>query len=155
MSMAGYAELPLIHKWDCLNTGGDWHNKYYNFDNIFFAIITLFILCNVSGWQDYMYYAAQVTEIDYVWQKWTQEYWVYFFIFFMVIGSFFLINLFVGVVISSFNREKDSIGGNILLSERQKEWIETHTVVLKAKPRMKFIPPANRCRAICYRIISH
>lgn len=36
----------------------------------------------------------------------------------MIVGSFFLLNLFVGVVISSFNREKDKIGGNNLLTDR-------------------------------------
>jgi hypothetical protein len=50
----------------------------------------------------------------------------------MVVGSFFLLNLFVGVVISSFNRQKDLLGGNSLLTEKQKEWIDTHLVVLKA-----------------------
>jgi hypothetical protein len=72
----------------------------------------------------------------------------------MVIGSFFLLNLFVGVVISSFNREKDSIGGNILLTERQKEWIETHTVVLKSKPIKKIMPPDNKYRAFCFHIVD-
>jgi hypothetical protein len=102
-----------------------------------------------------MYFSAQVTEIDYVWKKWTQEYWVFFFIVFIIVGSFFLINLFVGVVISSFNRERDSIGGNILLTDRQKEWIETHTKVLKAKPLKKFRVPENKVRATCYKITEN
>jgi hypothetical protein len=59
-----------------------------------------------------------VTEIDWSWKKWTQSYWVLFFIAFMVVGSFFLLNLFVGVVISSFNRQKDLLGGNTLLTEK-------------------------------------
>lgn len=107
----------ISSKWDCINAGGDWQNKFYNFDNIFFAILSLFIVCNVSGWQDFMYQAAQVTDADHLWVKWTHPYWVFFFIGFMIIGSFFLLNLFVGVVISSFNREKDALGGVGLLTE--------------------------------------
>ena len=29
-------------KWDCLNAGANWQNEVYNFDNIFYAIATLF-----------------------------------------------------------------------------------------------------------------
>lgn len=32
--------------------------------------------------------------------------WVFFFIAFMIVGSFFVMNLFVGVVIDNFNRMK-------------------------------------------------
>jgi len=108
----------IANKWDCLNSGSLWVNKFYNFDNIIKAIISLFVMCNVSSWQDFMYTCAQVTEIDWSWKKWTQSYWVLFFIAFMVVGSFFLLNLFVGVVISSFNRQKDLLGGNTLLTEK-------------------------------------
>ena len=118
-SITGYNDIFIVEsKWDCLNTGGDWQNKYYNFDNILFAMVTLFIMCNISGWQEYMYIACQTTQVDYVWKKWTNPYWVFFFIAFMVVGAFFLLNLFVGVVISSFNREKDLLGGNTLLTEK-------------------------------------
>lgn len=40
----------INHKWDCLNAGAEWYNKYYNFDNIFNSMVTFFILCNISGW---------------------------------------------------------------------------------------------------------
>jgi hypothetical protein len=35
----------------------------------------------------------------------------------MIIGFFFFLNLFVGVVVSNFQTEKDKIGGNDLLTE--------------------------------------
>lgn len=70
-----------------------------------------------AGWQVIMYNGAKVTDIDLVWRKWNHQYWVFFFIGFMIFGSFFLINLVVGVVISSFNRQKDYLGGTHLLTE--------------------------------------
>ena len=142
----------IANKWDCLNSGSLWVNKFYNFDNIIKAIISLFVMCNVSSWQDFMYTCAQVTEIDWTWKKWTQSYWVLFFIAFMVVGSFFLLNLFVGVVISSFNRQKDLLGGNSLLTEKQKEWIDTHLVVLKSQPDKKVRYPSNCIRRVCFHI---
>ena len=45
-----------------------------------------------------------------------------------------LLNLFVGVVISTFNREKEKIGGNNLLTDRQKEWLDLRLLVINSKP---------------------
>ena len=36
----------------------------------------------------------------------------------MIVGNFFLLNLFVGVVISTYNREKEVLGRNFLLTEK-------------------------------------
>ena len=49
--------------------------------------------------------------------------WIFFYLFFMLVSCFFLINLFIGVIISSFNKEKDILGGNAFLTEKQKDWI--------------------------------
>ena len=35
----------------------------------------------------------------------------------MIVGSFFILNLFVGVVVSNFNREKEKIGKDFLLTK--------------------------------------
>ena len=73
----------------------------------------------------------------------------------MVIGSFFLLNLFIGVVISSFNRQKEEIGGMAQLSEIQKQWIETHLTVLKCKPMQVPRQPTYKLGEICYKIYIH
>ena len=44
--------------------------------------------------------------------------WVIFFIVFIIVGGFFFLNLFVGVVISTFNSEHEKLGGNDLLTEK-------------------------------------
>lgn len=63
--------------------------------------------------------------------------WIFYFILFIIVGSFFFINLFVGVVISTFNSEHDKLGGNDLLTEKQKEWIDLKLLVLRSSPMMK------------------
>ena len=55
----------------------------------------------------------------------------------MVIGFLFFLNLFIGVVVSTFNTEKDKLGGNDLLTEKQKEWIELKLLVLRSAPIRK------------------
>ena len=39
--------------------------------------------------------------------------------------SFFLMNLYVGEVVSSYNRESERVGRANMLSDEQREWIET------------------------------
>ena len=44
------------------------------------------------------------------------EYSLYFIIF-MIIGNFFITNLFVGVLVSTYNSEKEHLGKNFLLTD--------------------------------------
>lgn len=64
----------------------------------------------------------------------------------MLIGCFFFVNLFVGVVVSNFNCEHDKIGGNNLLTEKQKEWIDLKLLVLRSTPIQKHKEPKNKIR---------
>lgn len=50
--------IDIESKWDCINTGGEWVKSYYNFDNMYEAIASLFIVSNVFGWIDFMYVGA-------------------------------------------------------------------------------------------------
>jgi len=113
-----FDNLVLVTKWDCLNGGGDWLPNSFSYDNIIVSIQTFFQLATTIDWSNIMFQSMSYTQIDYVMVNKNRPYWALFFIFFIVIGAFFFFNLFVGVVISTFNREKDKIGGNNLLTER-------------------------------------
>ena len=112
-------EIEIISKWDCLNSGGYWFNAVKSFDNILVAIMTLFQMATTQGWSEIMFLCAASTSIDYIPDEENLSVpWIIFFIIFIIVGSFFLLNLFVGVVITTFNRQKDLIGGNNLLTDR-------------------------------------
>lgn len=53
----------------------------------------------------------------------SNNYYTIYFMVFMFIGFFFILNLFMGVVVSTYNREKDKLGNNFLLTEEQKKWL--------------------------------
>lgn len=67
-----------------------------------------------------------------------------FFILFLIVGYFFFINLFIGVVVSTFNIEQDKLGGSDLLTEKQREWLELKLLILRAAPIKKITPPTNK-----------
>ena len=43
--------------------------------------------------------------------------WSAYFIIFIMLGNYLIMNLFVGVVVNTFNREKEKLGKNFLLTE--------------------------------------
>ena len=110
----------LRSKWDCLNSGGDWLNRFYTFDDSVSALLVFFVTSTAAGWSDLMMLCATSTQIDYLPLPDSEAsiIWIIFFIVFVIVGCFFFINLFVGVVISTFNIEHDKIGGNNLLTEK-------------------------------------
>jgi voltage-dependent calcium channel L type alpha-1D len=129
----------LVHKWDCLDAGGEWINQIYTFDNSINALITLFVMATTAGWADVMMQCAKSTSIDYLpgGPETASPGWIFFFIVFIIVGAFFFLNLFVGVVISTFNSEHDKLGGNDLLTEKQKEWIDLRLLVLRSAPERR------------------
>lgn len=108
----------IFSKWDCLNAGGVWSTRKYHFDHIFASMVTLFHMSTVVGWAEVMYLGMSTTKPNYTFEYKNRPLWAFFFIAFIIIGAFFILNLFVGVVISTFNREKESLGKNFLLTEK-------------------------------------
>jgi hypothetical protein len=65
-----------------------------------------------------MYQAASNRGIDYVSSNYIESgVEAFIFVIAVIIGNFFLMNLFVGVIISAYNREKELIGKDFMLSD--------------------------------------
>ena len=60
-----------------------------------------------------------------------------YFIAWMFIGSFFALNLFVGVVVDNFNRIKAVKDGSAHLTEAQAQWVDTMKASMGQKPKIK------------------
>jgi len=137
-----------------LNAGGIWDTQVYTFDDIPNAMITLFVMSTTAGWQDVLINSITSKDIDYVAEEYRDPLWSLFFILFLVIGFFFFLNLFIGVVVTTFNSEVDRLGGNNLLTEKQREWIDLKLLILRAAPIKKMTPLNNRLSKLCFRIVS-
>jgi hypothetical protein len=109
--------IPLIKdKFDCLDFGGEWVNADQNFDNVITSMVTLFNVMTTEGWIGVMWSAVDSNQIDMVPIKYNHPYAVFFFISFMIVGSLFILNMFVGIVINVFNKEKEELQLNHLLT---------------------------------------
>eukprot|EP00388_Colpodella_angusta_P020678 GDKJ01051948.1.p1 GENE.GDKJ01051948.1~~GDKJ01051948.1.p1 ORF type:complete len:653 (-),score=6.85 GDKJ01051948.1:179-1909(-) len=67
-------------------------------------------------------------------------YWALYFIAFITICCFFLLNMFVGVIINSFGAVKDKMDGSSMLTTDQKLWVETQRMMLNFRPERKLRP---------------
>jgi hypothetical protein len=99
----------IIDKFDCLDFGGEWVNVDYNFDNVMNSMITLFNVMTTEGWIEVMWSAVDASAIDFQPIKNNKQSSVFFFILFMIVGSLFILNMFVGIVINVFNKEKETL----------------------------------------------
>lgn len=66
----------------------------------------------------------------------SSPYIAFYFILVILIGTFFITNLFVGVIISTFNRERETLGSTFLLTDEQKKWLDTKLMIIQAKPKL-------------------
>ena len=75
----------------------------------------------------------------------------------MIIGSQFIINLFVGVVIDNFTKikEKEEMGGKgVYITDSQQRWLEINKIMLH-KPLMKDVPKAKNATQKYFRLITN
>ena len=90
------------YKWHtketCNDQGGSWNTNDSNYDNILQAMMTLFIVSTLEGWPDIMLESVDSTEQNKGPSYENATNFIYFYIVFIFIGSFFLLNFFIGVL---------------------------------------------------------
>lgn len=100
----------IKEKTDCMDYGGDWVNRILNFDHIGKSMMYLFVLSTKEAWTDAMHAGQDSVGIDRLPIENYNSYMALYFIVYIIIGSYMLLNLFVGVVFESFKNEKNRIG---------------------------------------------
>ena len=106
---------PINNQRDWLDNGSLWINNDANFDDVLHGILALFEMSTTEGWVEYMYLSGATNGIGNQPKRQTNVWVPIFFIIFMLFGSLFILNLFVGVVIGTFKTEKENIGKNFCL----------------------------------------
>ena len=106
----------------------------------------MFGMMSTEGWLEVMWSAVDSTNINQVPRRNNQMAFIFFFSFFMVCGSLFVLNLFVGVVINTFNIEKEKLSHNNLMTDLQNEWTEVLIKCYQIKPVKDVIETGNKVR---------
>jgi hypothetical protein len=99
-------------KWDCLNYGGEWINKDNNYDTVLNAMNTLIGVQSTEGWVQVMWDSVDSTKPDLMPVVGNHKYYVVLYICLIVTLVLLFMNLFVGIIMESFNDEKNELDMN-------------------------------------------
>ncbi|CAF0857877.1 unnamed protein product, partial [Rotaria sordida] len=81
-----------------------WKNQQYNFDNLGQALLTLFVLSSRDGWVQIMYNGIDAVDVNMQPIRNYNEAKLIYFIAFLLLVGFFVLNMFLGVVIENFHK---------------------------------------------------
>ncbi|KOB75098.1 Sodium channel protein, partial [Operophtera brumata] len=90
----------------CVLENYTWENSPMNFDHVGKAYLCLFQVATFKGWIQIMNDAIDSREVGRQPIRETNIYMYLYFVFFIIFGSFFTLNLFIGVIIDNFNEQK-------------------------------------------------
>ncbi|KAK7119161.1 hypothetical protein R3I94_021118 [Phoxinus phoxinus] len=130
MYKEGDVNQPIIQK-------RHWHNSDYNFDNVLMAMMALFTVSTFEGWPSLLYKAIDSNREN---MGPIYNYRVeisIFFIIYIIIIAFFMMNIFVGFVIVTFQEQGEKEYKNCELDKNQRQCVE---YALKARPLRRYIP---------------
>ena len=142
----------------CTQMGETWKVWPWNFDNIGNAFVTLFVLSSLEGWPDVMATVFDAGE-ETSGPTWNGNvpFGAAYFITFIILGSLFLMNLFVGVIFLQFQSEQDAEKKDRYkyVSDDQMKWIQMQDLIYSAKPDFDITnPPDNRQRLFVFKIVT-
>ncbi|NXN81088.1 SCN5A protein, partial [Bombycilla garrulus] len=149
----------IKNKSDCgmyNNTGKIfWINVKVNFDNVGSGYLALLQVATFKGWMDIMYAAVDSQEKDDQPKMENNVYMYLYFVIFIIFGSFFTLNLFVGVIIDNFNQQKKKISGeDIFMTEEQKKYYNAMKKLGSKKPQKPIPRPLNRYQGFLFDVVT-
>lgn len=99
------SQMSLIFtKWDCLDFGGEWLKRDQNFDNFGWTMMTMFQIATLQSWSEIFLNILNTGHIDQTPEAKINMLYSLYFIIFIAIITYFLLNILNGIIISTFNR---------------------------------------------------
>ena len=104
-------------KFECFEKNYTWVNSPITFDHVGHAYLALFQVATFEGWMEVMADAVDAREVDQQ-PEWEASIYNYiYFVIFIVCGSFFTLNLFIGVIIDNFNMLKKQVSFSMVFQD--------------------------------------
>lgn len=129
----------------------EWKRRKFNFDNVFEAMLTLFVVMTFEGWPGILENAIDSTKVDHGPEKDNRIHVAVYFMIYIIIIAFFMVNIFVGFVIVTFQSNDDEEEfKDCDLDKNQRKCIE---YVLRVRPVSRFIP-TQRFQYHIWRVVT-
>ncbi|XP_076025263.1 sodium channel protein type 4 subunit alpha B isoform X2 [Genypterus blacodes] len=132
-----------------------WKNLKVNFDNVGMGYLSLLQVATFKGWMEIMYYAVDSREVESQPVYEDNLYMYLYFVIFIIFGSFFTLNLFIGVIIDNFNQQKAKQGGaDLFMTEEQKKYYNAMKKLGSKKPQKPIPRPWNRFQGLVFDLVT-
>uniref|UniRef100_H2M4T6 Voltage-dependent L-type calcium channel subunit alpha n=1 Tax=Oryzias latipes TaxID=8090 RepID=H2M4T6_ORYLA len=115
----------------------EWTNAQLNFDNIFNGMLSLFTISTFEGWPKILYKAIDSNMEDKGPIYNNRVAISIFFIIYLILIAFFMMNIFVGFVIVTFQEQGEQEYKDCELDKNQRQCVQ---YALKARPLRCYIP---------------
>uniref|UniRef100_A0A8C9XN21 Sodium channel protein n=1 Tax=Sander lucioperca TaxID=283035 RepID=A0A8C9XN21_SANLU len=165
-------------------SGVRWKNVKVNYDNVGMGYLSLLQVATFKGWMDIMYAAVDSRDVSALTKCFTMYtgttkiiivesqpmyeanlYMYIYFVIFIIFGSFFTLNLFIGVIIDNFNQQKSKIincyvlylylgGKDIFMTEEQKKYYNAMKKLGSKKPQKPVPRPENKFQALVFDLVT-
>ncbi|XP_062421881.1 sodium channel protein type 4 subunit alpha B isoform X2 [Pungitius pungitius] len=132
-----------------------WKNIKVNYDNVGMGYLSLLQVATFKGWMDIMYAAVDSRDVESQPIYETNLYMYLYFVIFIIFGSFFTLNLFIGVIIDNFNQQKSKLGGtDLFMTEEQKKYYNAMKKLGSKKPQKPVPRPENKFQALVFDLVT-
>ncbi|KAM6948713.1 voltage-dependent R-type calcium channel subunit alpha-1E [Aplochiton taeniatus] len=125
----------------------EWKRHEFHYDNVCWALLTLFTVSTGEGWPQVLQHSVDVTEEDMGPSRGNRMEMSVFYVVYFVVFPFFFVNIFVALIIITFQEQGDKMIQECSLEKNERACID---FTISAKPLTRYMPQ-NR-QTIQYRL---
>ncbi|KAL4636203.1 sodium channel protein type 2 subunit alpha-like [Arapaima gigas] len=150
-----FSKEEVNNKTQCLTKEGTrWKNLKINYDNVGAGYLALLQVATFKGWMPIMYAAVDARKAGEQPGYEENVYMYLYFVAFIIFGSFFTLNLFIGVIIDNFNQQKKKISQDIFMTEEQKKYYNAMKKLGSKKPQKPIPRPKNKFQGFIFDTVT-
>ncbi|XP_073449447.1 voltage-dependent R-type calcium channel subunit alpha-1E isoform X4 [Aquarana catesbeiana] len=115
----------------------EWKRHDFHYDNIIWALLTLFTVSTGEGWPQVLQHSVDVTEEDRGPSRGNRMEMSIFYVVYFVVFPFFFVNIFVALIIITFQEQGDKMMEECRLEKNERACID---FAISAKPLTRYMP---------------
>ncbi|KAJ3600004.1 hypothetical protein NHX12_033956 [Muraenolepis orangiensis] len=115
----------------------DWKRHEFHYDNVIWALLTLFTVSTGEGWPQVLQHSVDVTEEDRGPSRGNRMEMSIFYVIYFVVFPFFFVNIFVALIIITFQEQGDKMMEECSLEKNERACID---FAISAKPLTRYMP---------------
>ena len=106
-----------------------WMRQPYHFDNVFAALLTVFVIGVSDGWSNIMYTGMDVTHIGGGLTYYASAYYCIYFVICFVVCNMIGLNIIIGILINYFSQMKEKNDGSAILTAQQRVYLKVRKAI--------------------------